>query len=192
MQRRPQLTYGRLSRPEPQNRSLQFVSETLVMSLLLLSPQDNSCCLCSPHHPTLPPSPKPKDHIWITTSACTRLSYTVTAKAVGFVSAVGRDSDPPCNGFMMLSYTYAGNERSYPTCVIGRHWATIRLLFVSEPKWRVKAAFLLGSPLPSVSRSVSRPSRTQMTWGRQQCSEQMWAQHLTLAVRFKGHLHSEI
>ena len=33
---------------------------------------------------------------------------------------------------------------------------------------------------------------TQMTWGRQQCSEQMWAQHLTLWVCFKGHLHSEI
>lgn len=41
----------------PHNRSLLFIFETLVMSLLLLSPQDNSCCLClaskrqaHPHH----------------------------------------------------------------------------------------------------------------------------------------------
>lgn len=49
----------------PHNRSLQFIFETLVMSLLLLSPRDNSCCLClaSKTAPQRPPSPKIRDDI---------------------------------------------------------------------------------------------------------------------------------
>ena len=42
----------------PHNRSLLFIFETLVMSLLLLSSQDNSClCLTSKTAPSLPYHP---------------------------------------------------------------------------------------------------------------------------------------
>lgn len=45
------------------NRSLLFIFETLVMSLLLLSPQDNGCLKTRQHTPTHPLPPPPQNYI---------------------------------------------------------------------------------------------------------------------------------